>query len=114
LGRREWQDSKSISGRVEKLADLVGYQEGSIVSRTIMDKEAGTVTLFAFDKGQGLSEHTAPFDALVILLEGKAEVTLSGRQFRLEQGEAILMPANEPHALKALDRFKMLLVMVRS
>lgn len=114
MGRREWQDSKSISGRVEKLADLVGYQEGSIVSRTIMDKEAGTVTLFAFDKGQGLSEHTAPFDALVILLEGKAEVTLSGRQFRLEQGEAILMPANEPHALKALDRFKMLLVMVRS
>ena len=114
MGCREWQDSKSISGRVEKLADLVGYQEGSIVSRTIMDKEAGTVTLFAFDKGQGLSEHTAPFDALVILLEGKAEVTLSGRQFRLEQGEAILMPANEPHALKALDRFKMLLVMVRS
>ncbi|MEM2882029.1 MAG: cupin domain-containing protein, partial [Candidatus Bathyarchaeia archaeon] len=93
---------------------LVDYQEGSIVSRTIIDKKAGTATLFAFDKGQGLSEHTAPFDALVILLEGEAEVSISGKPFRLGQGDAILMPANDPHALRALDRFKMLLVMVRS
>lgn len=113
-GEPNSSDVRSISGRVEKLADLVGYQEGSIVSRTIIDKEAGTVTLFAFDKGQGLSEHTAPFDALVILLEGEAEIKISGKPFRLRRGEAILMPANEPHALRALDRFKMLLVMVRS
>lgn len=99
---------------VGKLSELVDYQEGSIVSRTIIDKRAGTATLFAFDRGQGLSEHTAPFDALAIILEGGAEVSVSGRPFRLAQGDAILMPANEPHAVRALDRFKMLLVMIRS
>jgi quercetin dioxygenase-like cupin family protein len=105
---------ESDGPRLGKLFELVGYQGGSIVSRTLIDKKAGTVTLFAFDRGQGLSEHTAPFDALVVILEGEAEVSISGKPFRLGQGEAILMPANEPHAVKAPDRFKMLLVMIRA
>lgn len=97
-----------------KLADLVDYQEGSVVSRTIIDKNAGTVTLFAFGEGQGLSEHTAPFDALVYLVDGEAEVFVSGKAHHLKEGEMIIMPANAPHALKAVTRFKMLLVMVKS
>jgi quercetin dioxygenase-like cupin family protein len=100
--------------RIERLADMVGYQTGSIVSRTVIDKNTGTLTLFAFDEGQSLSEHTAPFDALVYLVDGEAEVTISGRPFRLTQGDMIIMPANAPHALKALSQFKMLLVMIRS
>ena len=96
------------------LADLIGYQEGSVVSRTIIDKDAGTVTLFAFDEGQGLSEHTAPFDALVYSLEGEVEITISGKKFPLTKGEMIIMPANKPHALKATKRFKMLLTMIKS
>ncbi|MBA7651835.1 hypothetical protein ES703_59664 [subsurface metagenome] len=97
-----------------KLIDLVDYQEGSVVSRTIVDKKTGTLTLFAFGEGQGLSEHTAPFDALVYLLDGKAEITISGKTFHLKEGEIIIMPANEPHALKAIKKFKMLLVMIKS
>jgi quercetin dioxygenase-like cupin family protein len=93
---------------------LVGYQEGSVVSRTIIDKEAGTITLFAFDEGEGLSEHTAPFDALVYLVEGEAEVVISGKSVFLKEGEMVVMPANEPHALRAVKRFKMVLVMMRS
>ena len=96
------------------LIDLVRYQPGSVVSRTLVNEKAGTVTLFAFDEGEGLSEHTAPFDALVHLLEGEAEVVISGKPLRLKQGEMVIMPANEPHALKALTRFKMLLTMIRS
>lgn len=99
---------------VVRLADLVNYQEGSVVSRTIVKRETGTVTLFAFDEGQGLSEHTAAFDAVAHLLEGEAEITVSGKPLRVTVGEAVLMPANQPHALKALSRFKMLLTMVRS
>ena len=99
---------------VVRLADLVNYQEGSVVSRTIVKRETGTVTLFAFDEGQGLSEHTAAFDAVAHLLEGEAEITVSGKPLRVTAGEAVLMPANQPHALKALSRFKMLLTMVRS
>lgn len=95
-------------------AHLVDYQEGSVVSRTLLDRHAGTLTLFAFDKGQGLSEHTAPFDALVHVLEGEAEVTISGKAFPVKAGQMILMPANQPHALRAVERFKMLLTMVRS
>jgi quercetin dioxygenase-like cupin family protein len=95
-------------------ADLIEYQNGSVVSRTIIDKETGTVTLFAFDEGQGLSEHTAPFDALVHVLDGEAEVTISGKPFLLKAGEMVIMPANEPHALKAIARFKMVLTMVRA
>jgi len=102
------------SPSVERLADMVDYQTGSVVSRTVIDKKTGTLTLFAFDKGQGLSEHTAPFDALVYLVDGEAEVTIAGRPYRLTQGDTIVMPANAPHALKALSQFKMLLVMIRS
>ena len=101
-------------GSAVKLSELVDYQDGSIVSKEIIKAEKGTVTLFAFDKGQGLSEHTAPFDALVYNLDGKAEVTIEGKPHLLEAGEIIIMPANKPHALKAVERFKMLLVMIRS
>jgi quercetin dioxygenase-like cupin family protein len=99
---------------VVRLADLVNYQEGSVVSRTIVKRATGTVTLFAFDDGQGLSEHTAAFDAVAHLLEGEAEITVSGKVLRTMTGEAVLMPANRPHSLKALGRFKMLLTMIRS
>ena len=97
-----------------QLVELVHYQAGSVVSRTLINEKAGTVTLFAFDEGESLSEHTAPFDALVHLLEGEAEVAISGKPFHLKQGEVVMMPANEPHALKAPTRFKMLLTMIRS
>lgn len=100
--------------KVQKLADLVGYQEGSVVSREIIRKSTGTVTLFAFDEGQGLSEHTAPFDALVHVVDGEVEVTISGKQYHLGQGDFVILPAGETHALKARSRFKMLLVMIRS
>jgi quercetin dioxygenase-like cupin family protein len=103
-----------LTAKVENIVDLVDYQVGSIVSRTIIDKPAGTLTLFAFDAGQGLSEHTAPFDALVYLLDGRAEITISGKPLQLKQGEMVIMPANQPHALKAVRKFKMLLVMIKS
>ena len=96
------------------IAEMVNYQEKSVVSSTLIEKKTGTVTLFAFDQGQGLSEHTAPFDALVHVLDGEAEITISGKPFHLKQGEIIVMPANEPHALKAINRFKMMLTMIRS
>jgi quercetin dioxygenase-like cupin family protein len=96
------------------LVDLVTYQEESIVSKTLIEKKTGTVTLFAFAKGQGLSEHTAPFDAMVCVLDGAAEITIDGKSFTVRQGEVIIMPANKPHALKALERFKMMLTMIRS
>jgi quercetin dioxygenase-like cupin family protein len=99
---------------VVRLADLVNYQEGAVVSRTIVKRATGTVTLFAFDEGQGLSEHTAAFDAVAHLLKGEAEITISGKALRTTTGEAVLMPANQPHSLKALSRFKMLLTMIRS
>jgi quercetin dioxygenase-like cupin family protein len=95
------------------MADLVTYNEGSIVSRQITKAEAGNITLFAFDKDQELSEHTAPFDALVHILDGEAETKISGKAYRLNVGDAIIMPANEPHAVKAITRFKMLLTMIR-
>ena len=101
------------TSQVLPLADMVTYQEGSIVSRQITKSEAGNVTLFAFDVGQELSEHTAPYDAMVHILEGSAEIRISGRPYDLTAGEAIVMPAGEPHALKANQRFKMLLTMVR-
>jgi quercetin dioxygenase-like cupin family protein len=99
---------------VVRLIDLVNYQEGSVVSRTLVNRAMGTVTLFAFDEGQGLSEHTAAFDAVAHLLEGEAEITVSGKPLRTTAGEAVLMPAGQPHSLKALRRFKMLLTMIRS
>jgi quercetin dioxygenase-like cupin family protein len=102
------------TSEVLPVADLIACQEGAVVSRQIVKAEAGNVTLFAFDKGQELSEHTAPFDALVHVLDGEAEIRISGKPFTLKAGEAIVMPANEPHALKALTRFKMLLTMIRA
>ena len=105
---------KALLGNVLNPVHLLQYQEGSVVSRTIVDKKTGTVSIFAFDQGQGLSEHTAPFDALVYILDGEAEVVISSKTSLVKAGEMIIMPANEPHALKAVKRFKMLLIMIRS
>ncbi len=96
------------------LSDMIAYQEQSIVSRTLVDRPSGTVTLFAFDDGQSLSEHTAPFDALVQVVEGEVEVLIAGKPVQLKGGEVVLMPASQPHALKAIRKFKMLLTMIRS
>jgi len=106
----------SVAPKAEilEIAGMVTYQDGSIVSRQITKAEAGNVTLFAFDAGQELSEHTAPFDALVHVLDGDAEITISGQPFHLKAGEAIVMPADQPHAVKAPKKFKMLLTMIRS
>ncbi len=101
-------------GEKAGLASLVSYQPGSVVSRTVVDEDAGTITLFAFDEGEGLSEHTAPYDALLYVLEGDAEVTVSGKAGRLVGGEAIILPAGKPHMVRAPTRFKMLLVMIRA
>ena len=105
--------STAPKSEVLHLADLVTYQEGSVVSRQITKAEAGNVTLFAFDQDQELSEHTAPFDALVHVLEGEAEIRISGKPFQLKMGDAIIMPADEPHAVTASRKFKMLLTMIR-
>lgn len=104
---------KELLARALNVADLAAYQDHSIVSREIIKKPSGTVSVFAFDEGEGLSEHTAPFDALVQVLEGTAEVAIDGAPHTVLPGEMIIMPANRPHALKAVSRFKMLLVMVR-
>ena len=105
---------RRLEAQVAELADLVGYQDGSVVSREIISKKTGTVTLFAFDQGQGLSEHTAPFDALVYVFDGEAEIIISGKPLRVKQGETVIMPANQPHALKAIKKFKMILTMIRA
>jgi quercetin dioxygenase-like cupin family protein len=99
--------------QVLKLKDMATYQEHSVVSREIIKKPSGTMTVFAFDEGEGLSEHTAPFDAAVYLLEGEAEIRIDGKPYSVKEGEMIIMPANKPHALKAVTRYKMLLVMIR-
>jgi quercetin dioxygenase-like cupin family protein len=96
------------------MKDLAAYHDGAVVSKEVLKKDTGTVTVFAFDQGQGLSEHTAPFDALVEILDGEAEVIISDKAHQVSEGEMIIMPANEPHALKANKRFKMMLVMIRS
>ncbi len=106
--------AEKLLGQVNRLADLVAYQDGAVVSRTVIDKKVGTVTLFAFDQGQGLSEHTAPYDALVYIIDGEAEVTISARPLHLASGEMVIMPADEPHALCAIRRFKMMLIMIRA
>jgi len=103
-----------VPAEADRLVELAGYQEGSVVSRVLIRRNTGNVTLFAFDEGQELSEHTAPFDALVHVLEGKAEIVIAGKSFQLGAGEVILMPANRPHALRAISKFKMLLIMIRS
>lgn len=96
------------------LAGRVSYQEHSVVSKQLLSKKTGSLTLFAFDKGEGLSEHTAPYDASVMILDGKAEITIGGKLYKLKKGEMIIMPASVPHSLKAVERFKMLLIMIRS
>lgn len=111
---KEKTGKTNITAQAAKVVDLVAYQEGSVVSRTIIKKKTGTVTLFAFDEGQGLSEHTAPFDALVYLLDGEALVVISGKTLILKEGEMCMMPANQPHALRAIKKFKMILMMIRS
>lgn len=102
------------ASEVLRLGDLVTYQKGTVVSRTLLKQPMGNITIFAFDAGQGLTEHTAAFDALVQILDGKAEITISDKAHHVEAGEAILLPANQPHALAALTPFKMLLTMIRS
>jgi quercetin dioxygenase-like cupin family protein len=97
-----------------RVAELANYQKGSVVSRILIRRDKGNVTLFAFDEGQELSEHTAPFDALAHVLEGRAEIRIAGQPFSLSAGDVILMPANQPHALRAISAFKMLLTMIRS
>ena len=98
---------------VRRVVDLVSYQDGAVVSRIVVKRETGSVTLFAFDAGQELSEHTAPYDALVQILDGEAAITIAGRPHRLSAGEMILLPAHQPHAVQAVSRFKMLLTMIR-
>ena len=97
-----------------KMISLAEYQEGSIVSRTLIDKKAGTVTFFAFAEGQGLREHVAPYDALVSVLDGEAEVVMSEKIYRVKKGEMIILPANKPHELKAIRKFKMMLIMIKA
>jgi quercetin dioxygenase-like cupin family protein len=105
------EELKAIPIRIE---DLIEYQDGAVVSREIIRKETGTVTIFAFDKGEGLSEHTAPFDAMVQVIDGRAEITISGNKNLVDEGDMIIMPANDPHALHAVEKFKMVLTMIRS
>lgn len=109
------QDQVSVNtDKVKQLVDLLQYQDDSIVSRVLLKNKGGTVTLFAFDEGEGLSEHTAPFDALVVVLDGEADIEIAGESFTVRQGETITLPANRPHAVKAAAKFKMLLIMIRA
>ena len=106
--------SEELKSKPVNIETLIEYQEDSVVSREIIRKETGTVTIFAFDKGEGLSEHTAPFDAMVQIVDGIAEIIISGNINVVKTGEMIIMPGNVPHALNAVDRFKMILTMIRS
>ena len=108
------EKSDTLAARAVNLAGYIDYQKGAVVSKEIIRREKGTITVFAFDKGQGLSEHTAPFDAFVQVLDGEAEIFISGKPRRVKTGEMIIMPANNPHSLNAVEKFKMLLVMIRS
>ncbi len=103
-----------LIGKAINVEGLIDYQDGTVVSKTILKKETGTVTLFAFDKGQGLSEHTAPFDALVFISDGEADVTIEDNVHKVKSGEMVIMPADKTHALHADKRFKMMLVMIKS
>ncbi len=107
-------NKKQLTAKTLKLVELVDYQAGAVVSREILHKQTGSVTLFAFAEGQGLSEHTAPFDALVCVLDGEAAITIAGKPHRVATGDMIIMPANKPHALHAPTRFKMMLTMIRT
>lgn len=107
------KETEALLSKLFTVADLVDYQNGSIVSKTLIDKSTGTVTLFAFDRGQGLSEHTAPFDAMVQIVDGEAEIRIAEDTLIAHAGDMVIMPANVPHALKAVEKFKMTLVMIR-
>ena len=107
-------DEEVIKGKSITLSDHVKYSDGSIVSKTLINKETGTLTLFAFDAGQALSEHTAPFDAVVEVIDGQAEITIGGKTVTVQKGQIVIMPADIPHALDAKEKFKMLLTMIRS
>ncbi len=107
-------NDNNIRKAILNLESMLDFQEGSVVSRTLVNKDVGTVTLFSFDKGEGLSEHTAPFDALVYVFEGEAEIIISKEKFLLKKGQMIIMPADEPHALNAPEKFKMMLIMIKS
>jgi len=107
-------NGNEILAKPWRLKELTAYQQSAVVSRTLVDQESGTVTIFAFDAGQGLSEHTAPYDAIVIVVEGNVNIKISGESFDLKEGEMIIMPANKPHALKAVTKFKMILIMIKS
>lgn len=106
--------SDELKSKSIVVENLIEYQEKAVVSREIIRKETGTVTIFAFDRGEGLSEHTAPFDAMVQVVDGTAEIIISGTKNVVKKGEMIIMPANDPHALNAIERFKMVLTMIRS
>ena len=110
------EKDQALAGPVEvkQLSELLQYQDGSIVSRVLLKNKGGTATLFAFAEGEGLSEHTAPFDALVVALDGEAEIQIAGQNFTVRHGETITLPANRPHAVKATSNFKMLLIMIRT
>jgi quercetin dioxygenase-like cupin family protein len=112
-GERHMSEGQGITGQALTMTELIAYQEGSVVSRTLIDKKVGTVTVFAFGEGQGLSEHTVPYDAFIEILDGEAEVTIADTVHHLVAGQMIIMPADRPHLLKAVKRFKMLLVMIR-
>jgi len=107
-------NKKQLIGQVFSARDAIQYQADSVVSKTLINRPGGTVTLFSFDAGQGLSEHVAPFDAMVTILDGSAQITISGQEHHLEAGESIIMPAGKPHALKAEKPFKMMLTMIKS
>jgi len=106
--------SSMIHSEIQKLSEMISYQDGTIVSKTLINKDMGTVTLFAFDKDQSLSEHTAPFDALLQVFDGEVDVVISDNKYHLKTGEMILMPANVPHAVMATEKFKMMLIMIKS
>ena len=110
---KKQDNSTNSTPAVMDLSAMIEYQSGSVVSKTLIDKKTGTVTLFAFAPGQGLSEHTAPFDALVQIIDGEADIAITGRPYHLKTGQMIIMPANHPHALKANVKFKMMLVMIK-
>ena len=110
----EQKNKEKLIAQPVSLIDFVDYQKDSIVSKMLINKKSGTVTLFAFDEGQGLSEHTAPFDALAYIIDGEVEITISGNSHYVKIGEMVIMPANKPHALKAVKKFKMMLTMIHS
>lgn len=108
------ENNEFEAGKVFNFTGIIDYADGAVVSRTIIKKPTGTVTVFAFDKGEGLSEHTAPFNALVNVLDGKADIIINGVSHLLDAGQSVIMPANIPHAVKAVEKFKMVLVMIKS